>query len=249
MTTNPQALILYGDGINCEHETKFALELVGFDTKIMLTSDLFKSPKLIEKYQLLAFPGGFSFGDEIYSGKVLALQFEQLAKDYLIKFIEQKNIVLGICNGFQVLVNLGILPDLNYEPMCQLNHNSQNKFINRWVNLSVNSKLNNPLLKNLTNFELPIRHGEGNLIIKNEKASEIILQHAALFYENDVNGSFAKIAALTNKTGNVLGMMPHPEAFVTRFQHYNWLNQQIANDQAKPYGYQVFLNAYNYFFC
>ncbi len=249
MKTKPKALVICADGINCEEETAHALNKAGFETSIKLTRQILNDPKQIKHFQIFVIPGGFSFGDEIYSGKVLSLTLEKQVMPVIMDFIDNNKIILGICNGFQVLVNLGLVPEPGLTDTCVLNHNKQHKFINRWVNLRANHSINNPLLQNLDIFELPIRHGEGNLTLKDDNLSGLINEHAALYYDSDVNGSFHKIAGLTNKNGNILGLMPHPEAFVTKYQHYNWSKHKDNNIPNPTPGFQIFLNAYNYVNC
>ncbi len=222
---NPQALVLSGDGINCASETAHGLELAGFKAVVSHTSDLLTNPAALAGASLLALPGGFSFGDEIASGKVLAVKIRHKMLDLLHQYIDKGGLVLGICNGFQTLVQLGLLPNSNQadgedNSTVSLRHNAGGKFINRWVEMSVNQ--NTPFLSSLQTISLPIRHGEGKIEIKPDaKADEIafVQNQTALTYHQDVNGSFERIAALTNAKGNVFGLMPHPEAFVRHSQH------------------------------
>lgn len=226
----PKALVLYGDGINCDMETAWALEQAGFDATRVHTTKLLKTPKQLEAYQLMVLPGGFSFGDEIASGKILALEFKERVGEVLHEFIDRSGFVMGICNGFQILVQLGILPNSNQgaPKTVSFTRNIAEKFINRWVTLDVAKEIKTPFFEGLLQIDLPIRHGEGRLTIGEHADVDTrakITRHIALRYRHDINGSFDKAAALTNARGNVLGLMPHPEAFVRWSQHPAWTDR------------------------
>lgn len=226
----PNALVLYGDGINCDAETAWALNLAGFEATRIHTSEILESPGKLLASQLLALPGGFAFGDEIASGKVLAIKLKEKLKDFLYDYIDKGNVVLGICNGFQVLTQLGILPEStsNARRSVSLCANSTGKFINRWVKLEASSAAKSAFFAGIDECHLPIRHGEGRLAIAEDQGSEtaeMVKHRGVLRYSEDVNGSFDRIAALTNDQGNVLGLMPHPEAFVRWTQHPAWTSQ------------------------
>jgi len=232
----PRALVLAGDGINCSSETAHGLDLAGFEAVVSHTSDLLSVPEMLSSASLVALPGGFSFGDEIASGKVLAVKIRHKMLDLLHNYIDKGGLVLGICNGFQILVQLGLLP--NSERGCHstvsLKHNVGGKFINRWVEMSVNE--NTPFLNGLKHISLPIRHGEGRLALSPDAGPQEIAyvqDHSALIYNEDVNGSFARIAALTNAKGNVFGLMPHPEAFVRHSQHPAYQSFKHASAERK----------------
>lgn len=257
MTSLPKALILCGDGINCDVETAYALKLAGFEPERLHNSDLLASPEKMSSFKLLALPGGFSFGDEIASGKVLALKLKDRLKNVLYDFAGSGNLVIGICNGFQILVQLGLLPDSkeNAPRMVSLCHNSSGRFMNKWVSLEVSSEAS-PFFANLTNIDLPVRHGEGRLAVADDASDTTkatVKKSAPLRYVNDINGSFDKIAGLTNQTSNVLGLMPHPEAFVRWNQHPAYgsspakspaPNRLSPPDTAgPPHGLQILLNA------
>ena len=247
----PKALVLYGNGINCEDETIFALNAVGFSASLLHITDLLKTSDCLKLCQMLVVPGGFSFADEIRSGKVLALELKNKLLAQLNDFIEQGKFLLGICNGFQVLTQLGVLPDHSlFTPhSAALIDNKSGKFSNRWVKLVVNEKINSPFLAGLETMTLPIRHGEGQLVVKEDLAKSIS-QYACLRYEEDVNGSFDRIAALTNKKGNVFGIMPHPEAFMRFSQHPAWTRKANMGPEenlvfnAMPDGLIFFQNAF-----
>jgi phosphoribosylformylglycinamidine synthase len=240
----PKALVLCGDGINCENETAYALNLAGAIAEICHINQLIESPHKLIEAEILALPGGFSFGDEVSSGKLLALKLKHQLNDSIQKFIEQQNTVIGICNGFQALVKLGLLPDENLmQQQVSLVHNRQRQFINRWVSLNIDNK-SHPFFKDIDAlFELPIRHGEGRLVLSDSKDSaEKIQQQKALSYTQDVNGSFANIAGLISNNGYVFGLMPHPEAFVRWTQHPNWQQLSLEVTAKTPPGLKLFQN-------
>lgn len=229
----PKALVLCGDGINCDAETAWALELSGFDPERLHTTSFLDNPGGLFEAQLLVIPGGFSFGDEIASGKILALKIKRKMPDLLASYIGKGGLVIGICNGFQVLVQMGLLPysEPGAPRVVSLARNAEGRFVNRWVKLDVNSMNRSPFFGSLNQIHLPIRHGEGRLCVDDrlgQKSIQDVSRHAALNYVEDVNGSFEKIAALTNTTGNVLGLMPHPEAFVRWSQHPAWARMSIS---------------------
>jgi phosphoribosylformylglycinamidine (FGAM) synthase-like amidotransferase family enzyme len=240
----PQALILCGDGINCEIETEFALGQAGFMTSLVHVSNIIENPEKLNSSQLFVIPGGFSFGDEIASGKVLALKLKDHLRQVIEDFVARDSLLLAICNGFQVLVQLGILPNgssLN-DHKATLVRNKSTKFSNRWVKMNVTPNTNCQFLTSLKTIELPMRHGEGRLVIK-EGEVNAVKEEACLRYTEDVNGSYDQIAGLTNKSGNVMGLMPHPEAFVRSTQHPSWTTQKRPDDHL-PDGLSIFQNAF-----
>jgi phosphoribosylformylglycinamidine synthase subunit PurQ / glutaminase len=257
----PKAFVLYGDGINCDAETVWALNLAGFIPSRVHTSEILETPRKLMTAQLLALPGGFSFGDEIASGKILALKLKEKLKEVLFDYIERGSLVLGICNGFQVLVQLGLLPNSkqNAPRTVSLCHNVSGKFINKWVELEISPFSSSFFFEGLTTIHLPIRHGEGRLSLAADASALIcdqVRRQAVLRYAEDVNGSFDRIAALTNERGNVLGLMPHPEAFVRWTQHPAWTLSKYPTRSEKaglkvtvspafgiPHGLSILMNA------
>ncbi|MBS1995137.1 MAG: phosphoribosylformylglycinamidine synthase subunit PurQ [Cyanobacteria bacterium SZAS LIN-2] len=257
--TKPLALVLRGDGINCDAETVHGLELAGFDARAEHVSTFIEDQKHLRQAKLLALPGGFSFGDEIASGKVLALKLRERVMDSLYQFVGQKGLVIGICNGFQVLTQLGLLPrsQAQSKRIVTLTKNSHGHFNDRWVDMTVQSSGGKSYFSDLTQIELPIRHGEGRLVVGDPAFESEVKKTAPLRYINDVNGSFDRIAALTDADGRVLGLMPHPEAFVRWTQHPLWTTVKLSRPELaraehpmdlppehRPHGFTILRNAF-----
>ena len=224
-----KALILSGDGINCEVETAKAFELAGAESTIVTLEDFLHKID-IHEYHIMAFPGGFSFGDEIRSGKILAELISLYKSEEIKKFIADNKPIIGICNGFQILTQLKIFG--NEVSLCE---NTSHQFINKWVKLKLDVEQDSLWFRNLkeTEFSMPIRHKEGNL------QGDLSSCHPALNYHEDVNGSIDNLAAITNLAGNVLGLMPHPEAALHPFLFHE-------NKDNYKFNRQLFSNAVDY---
>ncbi|MBT7982643.1 MAG: phosphoribosylformylglycinamidine synthase, partial [Akkermansiaceae bacterium] len=193
--------------------------------------------KSLESAQLIVLSGGFSYGDYVMAGRLAQLELERRVGDALMRFRDGGGYLLGICNGFQILPKLGLLPEGS------LINNTSGRFICRWVKLKRRVD-DNPFLRGLPeNFELPIAHAEGRFVAP-EGAAEKYMDEglAALVYEEDVNGSTSRIAGLTDSSGRVLGLMPHPERFLWDSHHYD---QDWSGDDGRGSGYQMFKSIYN----
>lgn len=241
----PKALILTGDGINCERETAHAFGLGGFDTEIRHLNDLiaerFKLDQLCNLYQALALPGGFSFGDDLTSGKVLALKIQHGLGWDLATYAGRGGLVLGVCNGFQALIRMGIFgKDLS------ITQNVQGQFINSWTRvMPIGTRC--IWLRGVGSMDLPIRHGEGRLMLAPSRPAEILgkmerLGMLCLRYEDNPNGSDQSLAGLCDPTGRILGLMPHPEAFVRWTSYPEW-TMAPARASAPGAGLALFENA------
>lgn len=214
MSATPKALLLKFPGTNCDAETSRALQAVGFDTQV-LPSALLEAHAL-DDVQLVVFSGGFSYGDYVMSGRFAKLTTLSKLGDGLRKFVDRGGYAMGICNGFQILTQLHLLPEGS------LIHNTSGKFICRWAGLKKNAS--SPYLSEVPDeFELPIAHAEGRFVTATEAESTAYVANgrAALLYTSDVNGSTHQIAGLQDETGRVFGLMPHPERFTSRQHHYD----------------------------
>ena len=252
-----RVLVLSGYGINCENETLHAFEVLGFDGKIIHINDLIQNPKQLNNYQVFAIPGGFSYGDDTGSGNAMAKKIMTNLYDQLLDFSSKDKLTIGICNGCQILINLGLVPSINKnDPEVAMIENKSGNYECRWVDLRV-SNTNSPWLKDISTLSLPVAHQEGQFmipknILKSIKAKNLIgLQY--IDYDNKLakgkfpfnpNGSKDDIAALTNQNGNVLAIMPHPER---AFYHYHVPDWQNNSSKKFGDGYKIFMNAKKFF--
>ncbi len=215
MEDRPCALLLKFPGTNCDAETSRALEAVGFHTEVLPVSAL--SAAKLEGVSLVVLSGGFSYGDYVMSGRIASLVTGQKIGESLKNFRDNGGYLLGICNGFQILTQLDLLP------AASLVENASGRFQCQWVKLR-NLAPKSPFLSQCPEeFELPIAHAEGRLVTKDPAEAAAYLESgaAALVYTDDVNGSFERIAGLTDESGRVFGLMPHPERFIKASDHYD----------------------------
>ncbi|MBS3078593.1 phosphoribosylformylglycinamidine synthase I [Candidatus Pacearchaeota archaeon] len=222
----PRVLILSGYGINCERETKFAFELVGADAEIVHVNDLISGEKNLEDYQILAFPGGFSYGDDTGSGNAMANKIRLNLWNEVVGFINSGKLVIGICNGFQVLTNLGLLPALEKKygkREVALTFNNSARYECRWVHLKNKSK-KCIFTKNIDGMHIPVAHGEGKFYTDENTLRSLYNNDQIVFtyalssgepakgvFPYNPNGALQDIAGICDETGRILGMMPHPE--------------------------------------
>ncbi|MDD4294826.1 MAG: phosphoribosylformylglycinamidine synthase I [Candidatus Omnitrophica bacterium] len=247
----PKVLVVRTAGTNCDKESAFAFETAGADVNLRHINYL-KKTRDFSGYNIICLPGGFSYGDDLGSGKILALEIVMRLKEALREFIGRGGLIIGICNGFQVLVKTGILPDLDFTQKVTLTFNDSMRFEDRWVNMSVSSE--SIWLKGLPEkIQLPIAHGEGkfyssqDILAEIEKNGQVALRYISedscdVIYPYNPNGSINNIAGITDKTGRVLGLMPHPERFVLKHHSPFWQKADVV-----PFGKIFFENAVNYF--
>ena len=256
-----KAVVLRAAGINCDLETECALQLAGADAERIHINRIIENPSLLKEYQILVFPGGFSYGDDVAAGKILANQVFHHLSECVKDFIADGKLVLGICNGFQVLVKAGILPAINSDGEIKLDQlpvsitdNDSGKFEDRWVYLEPGTD-RCVFIEPKRRIYLPIAHAEGKVVTRDNDSLEKIKSngHVAFRYVDadgnqgefpiNPNGSMDSIAGLTDTTGRVLGLMPHPERFVRHTQHPHWTRLGSDGDSD---GMTIFNNAVSY---
>ena len=254
--SKPQVLIFSGYGLNTEDETKSAFEMAGSTADIVHISDIIARSAILNKAQIVVFPGGFSYGDDTGSGKAYANRLKQHLGDALQKFLARDTLAIGICNGFQIITSAGILPGA-------LIANDSARYICRWVDLEVKGE--SPWLTGIKTLSIPIAHGEGKYYAPTEILAKLKSENAiALRYVDgettnhfalpaNPNGSLENIAGITGYNGRVLGLMPHPERAVrfTQLPHWTYLKEQLIRDSkelpTEGSGLQIFKNAVKYF--
>ena len=252
-----KAIVLRAAGINCDLETEHALELAGAEARRVHINRIIEDKSALDEFQIIVFPGGFSYGDDVAAGKILANQIVHHLYDSVQKFIDDGKLVLGICNGFQVLVKAGILPGDNSsgkQETVTITYNDSGKFEDRWVYLAPQTE-KCIFIESGRQIYLPVAHGEGKVVTKDTETLEKLKSdgHVAFKYvdkngkEGDYpinpNGSVDSIAGLTDTTGRVLGLMPHPERHVRPTQHPHW--SRLKNKQDGD-GMTMFDNAVKY---
>jgi len=255
----PLTLILRAAGTNCDAETAFAFERAGASTESIHINRLLNDPALLDRFQILAIPGGFSYGDDIAAGRILANQIAHHLHDAVHRFIESGRPVIGICNGFQVLVKTDLLPGPiagRTGQTCTLTNNDCGRFVDRWVHLSPRGeKCIWTRGISETIIELPIAHGEGKFVPADRSILQSLWndQQVALIYANregsaangrfpdNPNGSVDDIAGICDASGLVFGLMPHPERHVDATQHPAWTRKSPLPIEGQ--GLQFFQNA------
>lgn len=263
-------LVLSGYGLNCQAETAYAFEQAGAIAHRVHINDLIDGAVNLDQFQIMAFIGGFSWGDDHGAGVVQAVRMRTNIGDQLLRFIDQGNLVIGICNGFQCLVNLGLLPGIGGDytkRSVALIANDCGNFRDDWVHLQVNSASPCVFTKGLSHLEFPIRHGEGKFYteatIHHQLVThqQIVLRYAMPdgkaaqgSFPFNPNGSIDDVAGICDITGRVFGLMPHPEAYNHWTNHPNWTaNREKAKrglapmPNGQPPGIQLFKNAVDYF--
>ena len=247
-----KVLILRTAGTNCDQEADFAFRLAGAQTAKLHINELRDNPGRLSEFSILAIPGGFSYGDDLGAGTVMASEMVTLLRPVLEEFIESGKLIIGICNGFQVLVKSGLLPALNrWEQQATLTINDSNKFEDRWTHLKA-PRSRCPLLEEGEFIYLPVAHAEGKFVpadddvLQRLKADgQIVLRYTDADgepsgYPWNPNGSTDNIAAVCDPTGRVLGMMPHPERHCLPIQHPRWTREGLKE---KGDGLRVFERA------
>lgn len=266
----PRICILRAPGTNCDIETAYAFEKCGAVAERVHVFRLLEEPNLLDGYQALCVPGGFSYGDDIGAGVIFSRQLRGRMNDAIVRFVQSDKLALGICNGFQVLLKAGLLTetgfdngDERFESSATLTWNTNGKYTALWIRLKV-CRSDSVFLRGIDEIEMPIAHAEGRIAVKDESViadwkqrgqvalrytdgsvpAESELGQQVLEYPANPNGSVDNIAGLCDPTGRILGLMPHPERFIHATQHPQWTRLGLRGDGD---GLKLFQNAVEYF--
>ena len=242
-----KALILTGYGLNCDYETDYSFRLAGAESHRIHINEIIsgsgnKAPVDLSEFQILVFGGGFAWADDLGAGVVLASKIKTRLGGQIDRFIRDGKLIIGICNGFQTLVNLGLLPgfDMNYrDRRVALTYNDTGNFVDVWVNLKINPGSQCIWTKDIDQIELPVRHGEGKFFASEDdierlfKNSQVTARYADregnpadLEWPLNPNGSLMDIAGICDPSGRIFGLMPHPEAFHDYTNHPDWTRKK-----------------------
>jgi len=253
----PRVMILRAPGTNCDVETAYAFKLAGGDPERVHINRLLEEPALCDRFQILCVPGGFSYGDDVAAGRILGNQVLHHLADRMADFKAAGKLILGICNGFQVLMNSGVLLRSNGGvPAATLTWNDSGKFEDRWVRMGVEGD-RSVFLRGVESLYLPVAHAEGKFVARDEAAFEelqaagqLVLRYRLLGdsddgdvpYPANPNGSEGHVAGICDPTGRVLGLMPHPERHIDPTHHPRWTRGETGED-----GLAIFRNGVEYF--
>ncbi len=256
----PRVLILRAPGTNCDEETAFAFELAGANAERVHINRLLERPDVADQFQILCIPGGFSYGDDVAAGRILANQIRHHLADAMQRFKAAGKLVLGICNGFQVLIKSGLLleDDPAQGPPASLVWNDSGRYEDRWVRLGVEGS-KSVFLRGIEAMDLPVAHAEGKFVTRNPEVlqglgsqGQLVLRYRRLDggnsdsvpYPDNPNGSLGNVAGVCDETGRVLGLMPHPERYIDATQHPHWTR---GHSHQPGDGFRLFRNAVEYF--
>ncbi|SPD71767.1 Phosphoribosylformylglycinamidine synthase 1 [uncultured Desulfobacterium sp.] len=265
-----RALVLTGYGLNCDYETDYSLRLAGAQSRRAHINEIIaRAKKGLSDYHILVFGGGFSWADDHGAGVLMATKLRHQLGDQIKQFIEDGRLVIGICNGFQCLVNMGLLPGFDNvyeERRVALTFNDSGNFIDAWVKLRVNQNSHCIFTKGIKTMDLPVRHGEGKIVADDDTISALFSNNqVAMQYADESgdqangawpfnpNGSIKDIAGICDKSGRIFGLMPHPEAFNHYTNHPGWTRKKeelrrqgktIETEQGE--GIRIFKNAVDY---
>ena len=269
----PRVCVLRAPGTNCDRETAHAFTICGAKAERVHVYRLLENPKLLANYQVFCIPGGFSYGDDIGAGIIFSRQLRGRLGDELGEFLRGDKLALGICNGFQVLLKAGVLPggaegwpsSDDDVPQVSLNWNDNGKYTAIWVRLKVAAS-NSVFLRGIDEIDLPVAHAEGKVLVSDsslpeewQRSGQVAMHYSrpcgpqppaaeqnmpVLPYPHSPNGSVANIAGLCDRSGRILGLMPHPERFIDATQHPHWTRLRLTGDGD---GLKLFRNAVEYF--
>ena len=269
MSNMPKVIIISGFGINCEKETGEAFNIAGATSTVVHVNDLIDKKVDLNDYDILAIPGGFSYGDDTGSGNALANRLRLNLRDEILEFVNQDKLVIGICNGFQVLVNLGLLPGFKGsmgERQVALKHNTSARYECRWVYVKSDSK-KCIFTKDINMMHVPIAHGEGNFFAEPETLKKLNDNDQVVFrycdskgnrvngkFPDNPNGALEDIAGICDESGHILGLMPHPERAIynINYPEYQKIKELMKREGAmvpekiNSTTLQIFKNAVNY---
>ncbi len=270
MSEKPNVLVLTGFGLNCDHETAYAFELAGAVARRAHINALIAGDVRLDGFQILAFGGGFSWGDDHGAGVIQALRLKTNIGDRLLEFVAAEKLIIGICNGFQTLVNLGLLPGIDGDytrRSVALTYNDCGNFRDQWVRVAINPDSPCVFTRGMDRLDMPVRHGEGKFYGQGETLKSLADNHqiamqyalpdgqlAGGAFPHNPNGSLADIAGICDPTGRIFGLMPHPEAYNHVTNHPDWMRRNerhkragtVRNDRPGD-GIRVFENAVTYF--
>ena len=269
-----KALVLTGYGLNCDYETDFSLKIGGANPERIHINELIRAPKdgariRLDDYHILVFGGGFSWADDHGAGVIMATRLRYNIGEQIEEFIGKGKLIIGICNGFQALVNFGLLPGINgdyHSRRVAITYNDSGNFIDTWIKLKVREDSRCVFTRGISTLELPVRHGEGKFFAEEEVIDELFENHqVALQYVDtqgnlaqgrwplNPNGSLHDIAGICDSTGRIFGLMPHPEAYNHYTNHPDWVakREQLARagktiEREEGEGIAIFKNAVLY---
>lgn len=264
----PKVLVITGYGINCEEEIAYCFNKTGGQAEIVHINDLIDSRKKMSDYQILAIPGGFAYGDDTGAGNALSNRIRNHLNDEILSFIEKDKLAIGICNGFQMITNLGLVPATKNQygkREVVLMWNTSARYECRWIHVKNTSK-KCVWTRNIDTLLLPVAHGEGNfyaepgILTEMKNNDQIALKYvkedgspANTEFPYNPNGALEDIAGITDPSGRLFGLMPHPERLHSFLNHPTWtLEKELISRQEKTpsfegEGLQIFRNAIEYF--
>jgi phosphoribosylformylglycinamidine synthase len=268
--SKPRVIVLRTAGTNCDKETAFAFQTAGAEADLVHINELVSRRKRLSDYRILALPGGFTYGDDIASGKILANELKFKLGETLQEFIADGRLIIGICNGFQILVKAGLLPNITGDFRtidATLTLNDSNKFESRWVHLKAPAYPGRKAKGGAGRciwthginkvIHLPVAHGEGKFIPREDKILKILKKEGliALEYVDEKgdrrgfpfnpNGSIENIAGICDRTGRIFGLMPHPERHISFFQSPSWTRMPRSNKDEGD-GLMIFKNGVSF---
>ncbi|MFO7768569.1 MAG: phosphoribosylformylglycinamidine synthase subunit PurQ [bacterium] len=258
-SVRPRVLIPTGFGLNCEAETAHVCRVTGMDPDLVHINDVLAGEVRLEDYGMVIMVGGFSFGDHLGAGKVLSIRLAHRLPSSLGDFVDGGGLLLGVCNGFQTLTKMGLLPRLHPdgEQVVTVTTNRRGVFHGGWVRMAGEEDSPCVFTRGIGRIEMPVRHGEGKVVPSSEELARHLDSEGLVplryigpddepteTFPHNPNGSPGGVAALCDPTGRIFGLMPHPEAYHTPYLHPDWPRQEREGTlPAEGPGLQVFRNA------